>query len=545
VPSSDRGTVPPFWYDFLKDFATKYDAVCMDFKGGRISKSEYTCRGNNMDQVLDKLRFFVSKVQAAKLLTDPSTQRDVVLKALDDPEASSKGGYSTGCSSSMGVDPKRIKFTGAIVVLVLQVSNFGPNLLIVTVQDVPAGLHADPKTETIEPSKTVNFAIYRLLMPSSTEKPLVLHLIDNFQDDIAVEVEIDGDNTSVYEGLAKQARRASREQNRAPTIDDALTVANDSLNKARAQDVKNRESVGYVLAAGILSQMDLSPAAKEALQFAAAQYPAMVDDPSILLLDGVISSQAGDYQNALRKFSMAKDHSAPGQRSYQNLSDIFTAVVISKTDKQKAKSILETPTIRKSLEDNPGYVSYVETAFKVPDIDDIHPGHLLSGVGQTSMTGSSAANQQHIAANQQNIAANSRQIEQNMRDITENTNRLTALRDYDVKGEATVKFDVGSSKISAQDQEELKKLAQTATGLSGYIIAVIGYADSSGSAAMKTKLSEERAKAVATFLIQQGNVPVRHIVAPAPVATNDTIAGRAENRRVEIKVLVKKSIPGK
>jgi OOP family OmpA-OmpF porin len=161
-----------------------------------------------------------------------------------------------------------------------------------------------------------------------------------------------------------------------------------------------------------------------------------------------------------------------------------------------------------------------------------------------------AAQKQDIDANQQNIAANKQQIEQNIKDIEENTQRFMALSDYDVKGEVTAKFGVGSSEISLPDQEQLKQLAQTATGLKGYIIEVTGYADSTGSAAMNTKLSENRAKAVTTFLMQQGNVPIRHIVAPGvmgeygPAAPNETKAGRAENRRVEVKVLVNKGITG-
>jgi OmpA-OmpF porin, OOP family len=161
-----------------------------------------------------------------------------------------------------------------------------------------------------------------------------------------------------------------------------------------------------------------------------------------------------------------------------------------------------------------------------------------------------AGQKQEIGTNQQNIAANKQKIDQNIKDIEENTNRFTALSEYDVKGEATVNFNVGSSNISAKDQEELKKLAQTATGLTGYIVEVTGYADSSGSAAVNTKLSEDRAKAVVAFLMQQGNVPMRHIVAPGamgeygPAATNETQAGRAENRRVEVKVLVNKGIAG-
>jgi OmpA-OmpF porin, OOP family len=113
-----------------------------------------------------------------------------------------------------------------------------------------------------------------------------------------------------------------------------------------------------------------------------------------------------------------------------------------------------------------------------------------------------------------------------------------------------VKFNSGSSQISTADLEQLKQLAQTATGLTGYIIEVTGYADSKGSAAMNTKLSEARAKAVVTALMQQGGVPVRHVVAPGAMgeygsaAPNETKAGRAENRRVEVKVLVNKGIAG-
>jgi OOP family OmpA-OmpF porin len=161
-----------------------------------------------------------------------------------------------------------------------------------------------------------------------------------------------------------------------------------------------------------------------------------------------------------------------------------------------------------------------------------------------------AAQKESIETNQQNVASNKQQIDQNIKDIEENTQRFTALSEYDVKGEATVKFGSGSSKLSAEDQEELKKLAETARGLTGYIVDVTGYADSTGSAAMNTKLSEERARAVVSYLFQQGGIPMRHIVAPGamgeygPTTSNETKAGRAENRKVEVKVLVNKGIAG-
>jgi OmpA-OmpF porin, OOP family len=161
-----------------------------------------------------------------------------------------------------------------------------------------------------------------------------------------------------------------------------------------------------------------------------------------------------------------------------------------------------------------------------------------------------AAHKEGIETNQQNIAANREKIQKNMADIEEQEKRFAALTDFEVKGQATVKFGVGSSKISVQDQEQLKQLAQTATGLTGYIVEVTGYADATGDAEMNTKLSEARAKGVITFLMQQGSIPIRHIVAPGAMgeygaaAPNETKAGRAENRRVEVKVLVNKGIAG-
>jgi len=175
---------------------------------------------------------------------------------------------------------------------------------------------------------------------------------------------------------------------------------------------------------------------------------------------------------------------------------------------------------------------------------EAHSGELASHGVQL------ASQKENIQTNQQDIAANKQRIEQNIKDIEDNSQRFTALSDYDVKGQATVKFNVGSSSVSAADQEELNKLAQTATGLTGYIVEVMGYADSTGNAAMNTKLSEDRAKAVVTYLIQQGNIPIRHIVAPGAMgeygaaAPNETKAGRAENRRVEVKILVNKGIAG-
>ena len=175
-----------------------------------------------------------------------------------------------------------------------------------------------------------------------------------------------------------------------------------------------------------------------------------------------------------------------------------------------------------------------------------------------------AANQQATAANQQaiagqgvelaaqkeSIAANKQATEQNIKDIQENSDRFNQLTEYDVKADLTVNFESGSSKISSDVQAKLKQLAQSATSVKGYLIEVKGYADSTGNAAMNTRLSQDRAQAVIDYLIQQGGIPIRHVVAPGAygetnaVASNESASGRAENRRVEVKVLANKGIAG-
>jgi outer membrane protein OmpA-like peptidoglycan-associated protein len=187
------------------------------------------------------------------------------------------------------------------------------------------------------------------------------------------------------------------------------------------------------------------------------------------------------------------------------------------------------------------------------DKDDLQTAEMIqAGLDPTAQK--VAANQQNIAANkqatdanQQNIAANKATMDAN---AVETSKRFSELSEYDTKDTIDVHFASGSTVVSAEDRAALDKLAHAAVNMTGYIIQVKGFADSSGNAAMNQKLSMERAQNVISYLIQNCNVPVRHIVAPgamgeaAPAASNETAAGRAENRRVEVKVLVNKGLSG-
>ena len=124
--------------------------------------------------------------------------------------------------------------------------------------------------------------------------------------------------------------------------------------------------------------------------------------------------------------------------------------------------------------------------------------------------------------------------------------RFGDLSDFDVKGEAKVLFAVNSSKLSPKAKDELKKLSADAKKLQKFIIHVSGYTDSSGNADYNQKLSDSRAAAVVAYLRQSCGIPMPRVLSPAamgmsqPVASNETAKGKAENRRVEVKVLVNK-----
>ena len=220
--------------------------------------------------------------------------------------------------------------------------------------------------------------------------------------------------------------------------------------------------------------------------------------------------------------------------------------------KQMSAAVL-IPGLKVSVDGTSQDATHVLAESITFDGDDLETAEMIqAGLSPTEQKAAAnqrniEENEQNIQANKQNIAANKAAIEANGAEAAEISKRFAELSDYDTKAQLDVHFASGNNEISVADQEALKKLAQNAVDLTGYIIQVKGFADSSGNAAMNQNLSMERAQNVIAFLLQNCNVPVRHIVAPgamgeaAPVASNETAAGRAENRRVEVKVLLNKA----
>jgi OmpA-OmpF porin, OOP family len=91
------------------------------------------------------------------------------------------------------------------------------------------------------------------------------------------------------------------------------------------------------------------------------------------------------------------------------------------------------------------------------------------------------ANKQGVEANQQNIASNKASIDAN---AAETSKRFSELSEYDTKDQLDVHFASGDTNVSVADQDALEKLARNAVNLTGYIIQVKGFADSSGNQAI-------------------------------------------------------------
>jgi OOP family OmpA-OmpF porin len=191
-----------------------------------------------------------------------------------------------------------------------------------------------------------------------------------------------------------------------------------------------------------------------------------------------------------------------------------------------------------------GGVTATSVSFSATDLEAAQA--IQAGLNPTQQqlkatTGQAAANAQAIQANQQQIA----KVAGDEADLAK---RFGELGDYDVKHEATVFFDAGKAIVSASSKRDLDTLAQQAKSLKGYLLEVEGFADSSGNAALNEKLSLERSQAVVDYLTENGGISPLHLLAPSamgttqPVASNETAAGRAENRRVVVKVLVNRGL---
>jgi OmpA-OmpF porin, OOP family len=154
-------------------------------------------------------------------------------------------------------------------------------------------------------------------------------------------------------------------------------------------------------------------------------------------------------------------------------------------------------------------------------------------------------NQERLSGQMDELATIAAEARNEVRAANE---RISSLDDYDVQETATVNFRVNSAVLSPEARRSLDTLAQKALSAKWYMIEVGGHADSSGNEARNFVLSRQRAEAVIQYLAVNHKIPVRRFVTPMgygekeSVADNKTASGRAQNRRVEVKVLLNRGL---
>jgi OmpA-OmpF porin, OOP family len=151
------------------------------------------------------------------------------------------------------------------------------------------------------------------------------------------------------------------------------------------------------------------------------------------------------------------------------------------------------------------------------------------------------ADQHALAAGQSADAAN-RSAQEAYNRVDSLSGVVANLDNYKQLSDVSVTFAFDKYVLTAADKKQLDDMAANLTSARGYILALTGGTDSVGDANYNYQLSQRRADAVANYLQTKYNIPPHKfylvgIGKDQQVASDSTAAGRAKNRRVEIKLL--------
>jgi outer membrane protein OmpA-like peptidoglycan-associated protein len=123
---------------------------------------------------------------------------------------------------------------------------------------------------------------------------------------------------------------------------------------------------------------------------------------------------------------------------------------------------------------------------------------------------------------------------------------VDAMNKFQMTKSEAVLFGFNQDTLTAEAKEQLDAMGNQAKGMNRFVIEVQGFTDKSGAASYNDILSERRAEAVARYLANQYQIPVRSISIlgsgyAQPVADDTSREGRKMNRRVEVRLWVPES----
>lgn len=114
--------------------------------------------------------------------------------------------------------------------------------------------------------------------------------------------------------------------------------------------------------------------------------------------------------------------------------------------------------------------------------------------------------------------------------------------DYNEVSSHQVQFAFDDYHLDSDAQGMLDQMAGELQSHPGYVLEVRGYADARGSERYNYKLGRERADSVLRYMMTRHSVPTTRVAIvsfgeESPIADNETSDGRAQNRRVQVRVL--------
>jgi OmpA-OmpF porin, OOP family len=176
------------------------------------------------------------------------------------------------------------------------------------------------------------------------------------------------------------------------------------------------------------------------------------------------------------------------------------------------------------------------------DHRDITDTDQRAQAGIAKANDAASAADQHAAAAGQAADAAGQSAQEAVNRVDTLSGVIANLDNYQQLSDVSVTFGFDKSVLTKDDKAQLDQVAASLATARGYILAVTGGTDSVGDAQYNYQLSQRRADAVVTYLAAKYNIPPHkfYLVGigkdDAP-ADNKTAAGRAQNRRVEVKLM--------
>jgi len=190
------------------------------------------------------------------------------------------------------------------------------------------------------------------------------------------------------------------------------------------------------------------------------------------------------------------------------------------------------------------------TVNKVNELDDLTAKNTrdIRDVDQRAQQGIAQVNTKADTADQKAQAAG-QAADQANQNATQASNRVVSLAgtvenldNYKPVSQTTVLFGFDKSQLTRKDKQTLDDFGAQLQSQKHYIVQVEGYTDSTGPADYNYQLSQRRADSVIQYLASKYNVPTYKIFLIGlgkdnPVAQNTSASGRAQNRRVDVRLM--------